>query len=145
MAVTGLPQPQPDHALRMVKFAYNCIYKMESLIRDKLEESLGAGTAELGIRVGLHSGPVIAGVLRGDKTRFQLFGDTVNTAARMESNGVKGKIHISQSTADELITAGKAQWLIPRVDKIVAKGKGEMQQSNHNQTQKGSNQMIFKE
>ena len=44
----------------------------------------------------------------------------------MESNGIPGQIHISQSTADELTTAGKAKWLTARPDKIVAKGKGEM-------------------
>jgi class 3 adenylate cyclase len=45
-------------------------------------------------------GPTTAGVLRGEKSRFQLFGDTVNTAARMESTGQKGRIHVSQKTAD---------------------------------------------
>jgi hypothetical protein len=68
-----------------------------------------------------------AGVLRGDKGRFQLFGDTVNTASRMESNGVRGRIHVSQATADALTAKGKGHWLIRREDKIVAKGKGEMQ------------------
>ena len=79
------------------------------------------------MRVGLHSGSTTAGVLRGDKGRFQLFGDTVNVASRMESNGVKGRIHVSQATADALTAAGKASWLTPREDKIVAKGKGLMQ------------------
>lgn len=50
----------------------------------------------------------------------------VNTASRMESNGVKGCIHVSQATADALIATGKQQWLTERQDRIVAKGKGEM-------------------
>jgi hypothetical protein len=78
------------------------------------------------MRVGLHSGPVTAGVLRGDKARFQLFGDTMNTAARMESNGRPGQIHVSEETADLLRKAGKSHWVTPREDKIVAKGKGEL-------------------
>ena len=45
----------------------------------------------------------------------------------MESNGVRGKIHVSQQTADELIAHGKSSWLTPREDKIIAKGKGELQ------------------
>jgi class 3 adenylate cyclase len=126
MAATGLPKPQPDHAVRMVKFARDCILQMAVLL-EELEMSLGDDTTDLAMRVGMHSGGVTAGVLRGDKTRFQLFGDTVNTASRMESNGVKGKIHCSQTTADALISAGKTQWLTSRVDKITAKGKGEMQ------------------
>jgi class 3 adenylate cyclase len=75
----------------------------------------------------LHSGSVTGGVLRGQKSRFQLFGDTMNTAARMESNGKPGRIHVSQQTADELIGKGKASWITQREDKIVAKGKGELQ------------------
>jgi class 3 adenylate cyclase len=126
MAATGLPDPQPDHALRMVKFARDCMVKM-GLLLEELGLSLGEDTLDLAMRVGMHSGGVTGGVLRGDKTRFQLFGDTVNTASRMESNGMKGKIHCSQTTADALITAGKTMWLTSRVDKITAKGKGEMQ------------------
>jgi class 3 adenylate cyclase len=66
-------------------------------------------------------------VLRGERARFQLFGDTVNTAARMESNGRRNKIHISGETADLLIEADKENWITPREDVIVAKGKGALQ------------------
>jgi hypothetical protein len=77
----------------------------------------------------MHSGPVTAGVLRGDRARFQLFGDTVNTAARMESTGVKKKIHISQECAELLIASNKAtgSWIKRRDDIVHAKGKGELQ------------------
>jgi class 3 adenylate cyclase len=126
MAATGLPKPQADHAIRMAKFAGDCMGKMKKLTKD-LEESLGKDTSDLSFRVGMHSGSVTAGVLRGDKGRFQLFGDTVNTAARMESNGVIGRIQCSQETADVLIEAGKTQWLTPREGGIEAKGKGMLQ------------------
>ena len=125
---TGLPKPQPDHAMIMVKFATDCMAKMNRIVcSSSLVDTLGNDTADLTMRVGLHSGPVTAGVLRGQKSRFQLFGDSVNTAARMESCGIKDKIHISQSTADLLILANKSHWLTPRQDIIEAKGKGKMQ------------------
>lgn len=96
-------------------------------VTKKLEVSLGPDTAELTARVGIHSGPVTAGVLRGERSRFQLFGDTMNTAARMESTGTRDKIHISQETADLLVAAGKAHWLSTREGRVQAKGKGELQ------------------
>ena len=55
------------------------------------------------------------------------FGDTVNTASRMESTGVTNKIQVSQATADLLIEAGLETWLTPREDRVFAKGKGELQ------------------
>lgn len=78
-------------------------------------------------RIGLHSGPTTAGVLRGIKGRFQLFADTVNTASRMESTGTPGRIQVSQATADELIRLGKSHWLSARPDLVQAKGKGDLQ------------------
>ncbi|GKY96337.1 hypothetical protein MPSEU_000593400 [Mayamaea pseudoterrestris] len=123
VAVTGLPDPQANHAVIMARFASECLAKMNDVTR-KLETILGPDTRELALRIGLHSGPVTAGVLRGDKSRFQLFGATVNDAARMESSGVKGRIQVSQDTANILVLAGKEHWLTPRDDSVDAVGKG---------------------
>jgi hypothetical protein len=110
----------------MARFAHDCNLKLHRLVKE-LEVTLGPDTGDLSMRFGLHSGPVTAGVLRGERSRFQLFGDTVNTAARVETTGEKGRIHISQDTADLIIAAGKSRWVQKREDKVVAKGKGELQ------------------
>ena len=81
VAVTGLPEPRKDHAIVMARFSRECLDKFNELAK-KLEITLGPDTGDLAMRVGLHSGPVTAGVLRGDKSRFQLFGDTVNTGKK---------------------------------------------------------------
>lgn len=66
-------------------------------------------------------------MLRGEKSRFQLFGDTVNTAARMESTGAPSRIQLSKETADLLLASGKTNWIKEREEKVRAKGKGELQ------------------
>lgn len=89
----------------------------------------------------LFSGSVTGGVLRGERARFQLFGDTVNTASRIESTGQGGQIHVSAATAELLKQAGKSQWVTKRPTKVLAKGKGAMQtywlnpKSNESETQ----------
>jgi len=110
----------------MARFAHDMLQKMGTLTRG-LEVELGPDTADLSLRIGMHSGSVTAGVLRGERSRFQLFGDTMNTAARMEHNGVRDMIQCSQDTADLLVAAGKESWVVPRTEKIHAKGKGSMQ------------------
>ncbi|CAB9526669.1 Receptor-type guanylate cyclase gcy [Seminavis robusta] len=126
VAVCGLPEPRADHAVAMSRFSIACLQKMKGLVSE-LEVTLGPDTGDLTIRTGLHSGPVTAGVLRGERARFQLFGDTVNTAARMESTGMRDKIQISQETADLLVGAGKSHWLTKRDGLVKAKGKGDLQ------------------
>jgi len=110
----------------MCRFAADCLALFERLTHD-LEVILGPDTADLGLRVGIHSGPITSGVLRGEKPRYQLFGDTINTTSRIESAGERGRIHVSQDTADLIRLAGKEAWLTKREDHVKAKGKGSLQ------------------
>lgn len=126
LAVTGVPRPQEKHALIMARFATECMAKMDSLVKTRLVGLLGPETANLKLRVGIHSGAVTAGVLRGARARFQLFGDTVNTASRMESNSIAGRIQCSESTAKLFMEAGKGEWLSEREGGVEAKGKGRL-------------------
>lgn len=121
VAVAGVPYPRQNHAVVMARFAQACIRELKSLL-EHLETILGPGTASLGMRFGLNSGPVTAGILRGDKARFQLFGGSVNLTARIESTGLPNKVHMSQSTKEELEKSGKGHWAVKRDVKVFAKG-----------------------
>eukprot|EP00980_Cylindrotheca_fusiformis_P003024 scaffold703_cov131-Cylindrotheca_fusiformis.AAC.1 len=126
VAAVGLPEPVHNHAVVACKFAQDCLKKMKDVTL-KLEVTLGPDTGDLELRTGIHSGQVTAGVLRGERSRFQLFGDTMNTASRMEHTGERNRIQLSQTTAGMLTEAGLAKWITPRGSKIFVKGKGEMQ------------------
>ena len=80
------------------------------------------GNSTFGIRLGIHTGPVIAGIVGDKKFAYDIWGDTVNTAARMEQNSSPGRINISQSTY-ELV---KDQFNCEYRGEIDAKGKGVM-------------------
>ena len=107
----------------MARFANECMKDMKRVTKD-LEPTLGSSTGELMLRVGIHSGSVIAGVLRGERQRFQLYGDTMNTAARMESTSQPGRIQVSEETARLLVEANRGSWIEKREDEVIAKGKG---------------------
>ncbi len=94
LAVCGLPLPQPNHAEQVVAAAMEIIQYMED------RRSVKADSFE--IRIGIHSGPVVAGIIGVKKFAYDIWGDTVNTAARIEQNSVPGKINISQSVYDLL-------------------------------------------
>ncbi|CAB9502617.1 Receptor-type guanylate cyclase gcy [Seminavis robusta] len=126
VAVAGLPEANPKHAVVVARCAADIVKKMKTLTRD-LEISLGGGTGELGLRVGIHSGPVTAGVLRGDRARFQLFGDTMNCCSRIETSGEAGRIHCSMETAELLKKEGKEAWLEKRAGGCHLKGLGEIE------------------
>ena len=102
----------------MVRFANDCRLATVSLLK-QLAITLGPETINLGMRFGCHSGPVTAGVLRGEKSRFQLFGDTMNTSARIESSGEINRIHLSEDTAALLESGGKRHWLKLRSETVV--------------------------
>ena len=119
-----MPDPTPLHASIMADFAVDVVTGMERVLAKKRKAGMDVGT--LSIRVGFHSGPVIAGVLRGAKCLFQVFGDTVNTASRMESTGKSGWIQMSEFSADLLTANNSRHQIMKRPEKVFCKGKGEL-------------------
>lgn len=90
MAVFGAPQPQEHHAVRAIEAAIDSLAFMESFNRTIPEP--------FHLRVGIHSGMVMGGVVGRDRMQFDVFGDNVNIASRFESSGEKGQINVSEST-----------------------------------------------
>lgn len=123
LAVAGLPTPRKDHAIVMARFARDALDEFID-ITNKLEVTLGPDTSDgLGLRFGLASGPALAGIIRGERARFQVYGDTVSKCSRMEQSGQSDRIHVSKETA-ELIKAG-GQWSWIRTRQSIATRKGE--------------------
>lgn len=94
MCAAGLPKPDPMHAINMVRFAQAMQTSMAEL--NQAQAARGLPTCDL--RIGIHSGAVITGVVGEKKFAYDIWGDTVNTASRMESSGEPGKINISATT-----------------------------------------------
>lgn len=92
MLVAGVPRPRPDHA-EAIAMAAQAIQSQITLKSDVLRQM----NTKLQMRVGVHTGEVVAGVIGTKKFAYDLWGDTVNIAHRMESHGVGGKIHVSEA------------------------------------------------
>jgi len=99
-----VPDAAPDHALVMADFALDILGRTESVLKQMFEEGLSVDT--INIRIGFHSGPVVAGLLNVEKCMFELFGDTCIAANRMESTGTPGCIHVSAQSAALLKQGG---------------------------------------
>ncbi len=113
MAVAGAPLPRADHAVAAVGLA---LAMLEAVVGWRAEHGIG-----LQVRVGLASGPVVAGVIGQQRLSFDLWGETVNLAARMESSGAPGRIQVAASTAALV----EGRWALEPRD-VDVKGLGPM-------------------
>jgi guanylate cyclase len=115
MAVAGVPDPSHDHARRAALLALD--------MREAIATSAVGGGSGLELRIGINSGPLIAGVIGTKRFLYDLWGDAVNTASRMESNGTAGEIQVTRATYELL----KEEFVCRRRGTIEVKGKGRME------------------
>jgi adenylate cyclase len=115
MVAAGVPVPRTDHARALVLMALEMVEAMRS--------SDDVGHLGLDLRIGINSGPVVAGVIGRKRFLYDLWGDAVNTASRMESQGTPGRIQITRATFELLGDEFECE---PR-GTIAVKGKGEME------------------
>ncbi len=120
MAAGGLPAPTDDSVKNTVLAALG----MQAFIIERKAAKSAKGEMAFEMRVGIHTGPVVAGIVGVKKFQYDIWGDTVNTASRIESNGEVGKVNISQATYELL--KDDPQFAFESRGKIEAKGKGEM-------------------
>ncbi len=116
LAVCGLPSPDPKHAENIVTAAV----EISAFMQDRLAKIGSERT--FAVRIGIHTGSVVAGIVGTRKFAYDIWGDTVNTAARMEQNSEAGKINISETTY-ELV---KDKYPCEYRGEIDAKGKGKL-------------------
>jgi class 3 adenylate cyclase len=114
MVVGGLPEPRPDHTRAVADLAL--------AVREEVPRHLDPDGRPLAVRIGIDSGPVVAGVIGRRKFSYDLWGDTVNTASRMESSGVAGCIQVTERTWRRL----RDGYRFERRGPIQVKGKGEL-------------------
>ncbi|MCU0426047.1 MAG: hypothetical protein MUF71_10525 [Candidatus Kapabacteria bacterium] len=120
MVVAGVPVPVDDHTERVARFALEMQSALDAVRMQWVLEGKELGAHKIQMRVGIHTGEAVAGVIGTSKFAYDLWGDTVNTASRMESHGEAGKIHVSE----EIYQTLKDKFVFEERGEIEVKGKG---------------------
>ncbi|GMR45552.1 hypothetical protein PMAYCL1PPCAC_15747, partial [Pristionchus mayeri] len=118
MTVSGIPEHTPEHAEILCHTALGMLWESREVHDPRTDEPIL-------VRIGIHSGPIVAGVVSDDKPRYCMYGEAITTASRMETHSQLGRIHLSAKAHQCASRSGRFEF-VPR-GRIPIKGKGEME------------------